>query len=45
MAINLYKPRLEWNDVIGLTGDTLNNDPNVTNISSTASLRRRPTRW
>lgn len=39
MAVNLYIPRLEWNDITGLTGDTTNNDPNVTGISSTALLR------
>jgi len=39
MAVNLYIPRLEWNDITGLTGNTTNNDPNVTGISSTESLR------
>jgi len=39
MAVNLYIPRLEWNDITGLTGDTTNNDPNVTGISSTERIR------
>ncbi len=39
MAINLYKPRLEWNDVSGLTGTLVSGTPNVTLISSTAALR------
>lgn len=39
MAVNLYLPRLEWNDITGLTGNTTNNSNSVTGISSTASLR------
>lgn len=42
MAINLYIPRLEWNEVTGLTGDTTNVLPNsnvVDNIPSTTALR------
>lgn len=39
MAVNLYIPRLEWNDITGLTGNTTINDPNVTGISSTETLR------
>lgn len=39
MAVNLYIPRLEWNDITGLTGNTTSGSPNVTGISSTSSLR------
>lgn len=39
MAVNLYIPRLEWNEITGLTGDTTNNNDTIVGISSTAALR------
>lgn len=39
MAIDKYIPRLEWNEITGLTGNTTINNPTVTGISSTAALR------
>lgn len=39
MAIDKYIPRLEWNEITGLAGDTTNLNNVVTGISSTAALR------
>jgi hypothetical protein len=39
MAIDKYIPRLEWNEITGLTGNTTILNNTVTGISSTAALR------
>jgi hypothetical protein len=39
MAIDKYIPRLEWNEITGLTGDLTISDDTILGISSTAALR------